>query len=78
MKKGALEPGSDADLLLFDPGEKIVMNKENLHSAAGFTLYEGRECLGRPVMSFQRGKPVLVNGELKVQAGDGVFLPRPC
>ena len=75
-KKGALEPGSDADLLLFDPGEKIVLNKENLHSAAGFTLYEGRECLGRPVMSFQRGKPVLVNGELKVQAGDGVFLPR--
>jgi len=76
-KKGALEPGSDADLLIFDPGEKFVLKKENLHSAAGFTLYEGRECLGRPAMSFQRGKPVLVNGELAVQAGDGVFLPRP-
>ena len=76
-RKGALEPGSDADLLIFDPGEKLVLKKENLHSAAGTTLYEGRECLGRPTMSFQRGRPVLVNGELAVQAGDGEFLPRP-
>ena len=75
-RKGALLPDSDADLLIFDPAEIHTLKKENQHSAAGFTLYEGRECLGRPKMSFQRGCPVLVHGELKAVKGDGQFLSR--
>ena len=75
-RKGALLPGSDADLLIFDPAEMHTLRKENQHSAAGFTLYEGRECLGRPKMSFQRGRPVLMDGELKTGRGSGKFLPR--
>jgi dihydropyrimidinase len=75
-QKGALLPGSDADILIFDPSQPSTITRENQHSAAGFSLYEGRNCLGRPVRTIQRGKTVLERGELKAEAGDGRFIAR--
>ena len=75
-QKGALRVGSDADMLIFDPNEVYTISRKNQHSAAGFSLYEGRECLGRPKLSFQRGHAVLEDGELKTQPGEGQFIPR--
>jgi hypothetical protein len=40
----------------------------------GYTLYAGREVLGWPEMSFQRGQPVLWEGEVVAAAGCGQFL----
>lgn len=75
-KKGCLEPGSDADIVIFDPADSHTLTKETQHSNAEYTLYEGRSCLGRPVMSFQRGKKVLADGQLHAKPGFGEFLPR--
>jgi dihydropyrimidinase len=41
-----------------------------------YTLYEGRQCLGLPVLTMQRGQVLVENGVLKGQPGSGKYLPR--
>ncbi len=74
-RKGTIEVGSDADLVVYDPTREFTIKSENQHSNVGYTLYEDRKVLGWPVMSFQRGKPVLENGEIVSEPGSGQFLP---
>jgi dihydropyrimidinase len=74
-RKGTIQKGSDADLVLFDPNQTITLTPENQHSGAGYTLYEGRTCLGRPVLTMQRGKVLIENGQLKGKFGEATFLP---
>ncbi len=74
-RKGTIAAGSDADLVVFDPNREFTIRAENQHSNVGYTLYEGRTVLGWPEMSFQRGKPVLWQGEVVAQPGQGRFMP---
>ena len=74
-KKGAIQKGSDADLVVFDPKYVHTIQHETLHSRAPYTLYEGRRCLGKPVLTMQRGKILVENGEIKGKPGEGRFLP---
>lgn len=73
-QKGALEVGSDADLVLFDPSLSHAITAEKQHTNATYTLYEGRQCLGAPILSMQRGRVILKDGEVKAQPGQGRFL----
>ena len=74
-KKGTVAVGSDADLVVFDPNREFTIQAGNQHTNAGYTLYEGRAVLGWPEMSFQRGHPVLRQGQIVAQPGQGEFLP---
>ena len=74
-KKGTLQIGSDADLLVFDPDQIHTLRHTTQHSGASYTLYEGRECLGRPVLTIQRGRILIEDGEMKGKPGEGKFLP---
>jgi len=74
-KKGAIQKGSDADLVLFDPTRVWEIRQSSLHSGAPYTLYEGRRVLGKPLLTMQRGKIVVENGEMKGISGTGRFLP---
>jgi dihydropyrimidinase len=73
-RKGTIQKGSDADLVLFDPNQTITLQAENQHSGAGYTLYEGRSCLGKPVLTMQRGRLLIEDGELKQKPGEATFL----
>jgi len=74
-RKGTIAVGSDADLVVFDPGREFTIRAENQHSNAAYTLYEGRTVLGWPEMSWQRGRRVLWSGEILAEPGQGTFLP---
>jgi dihydropyrimidinase len=74
-KKGRIQKGADADLLLFDPKQFHTIRHQTQHSGAPYTLYEGRRCKGRPVLVMQRGKILVEDGEMKGKPGDGEFLP---
>jgi dihydropyrimidinase len=74
-KKGVLQKGSDADLILFDPKQIHTIQHKTQHSGAPYTLYEGRRCLGMPILSMQRGKILVEDGEMRGRPGEGKFLP---
>lgn len=74
-KKGCIRKGSDADLVVFDPNHRHTLSQSTQHSGAPYTLYEGRRCLGKPILTMQRGKILVQDGELKGKPGEGKFLP---
>ena len=63
-QKGSLAPGSDADIVLFDPDVKWTMSAETLHMNTDFCPFEGREVFGRPKTVLCRGEVVLRDYEL--------------
>jgi dihydropyrimidinase len=74
-KKGVIQKGSDADIVLFDPNQLHTLRHKTLHSGAPYTLYEGRRCLGKPGLVIQRGRILVEDGEMKGKPGEGRFLP---
>jgi dihydropyrimidinase len=73
-RKGSLEQGADADLVIFDPELRRTISHESQHSNANYTLYEGREVVGAPILTMQRGRVIVEDGRLKTQPGSGRFL----
>ena len=66
--------GSDADLLILDPGSDRIITSRDHHSNAGYTLFEGWQVQGRPHMTLLRGEVLLNQGELEQRPGYGSFL----
>jgi len=73
--KGSLEPGTDADILIFDPKAESVLNNETCHTAAGYTAYDGMKVKGKAETVILRGEIILQNGEFLGKRGSGKFLP---
>lgn len=74
-QKGTIKVGSDADIVVFDPTIRHTLKHENQHSTVGYTLYNGRECLGKPIFSMQRGRELLKDGELQLKPGSSRYYP---
>jgi dihydropyrimidinase len=72
-RKGTIAPGSDADIVLFDPRPGRMLTAAELHSKAGFSPYEGLEVTGRVTTTICRGRVVYRNGEVVGPAGFGRF-----
>lgn len=77
-RKGAIAPGSDGDLVIVDMGVKRTIKPEMQHSKADFTIYEGMEVTGWPVMTILRGQVIFENGKVTNRKGGGKYLHRPC
>ena len=74
-RKGAILPGSDADLLIIDPDAEWTLTAADMLGQAGYTPYEGWQVRGRPWMTLLRGRVLLEGGEVKQQPGYGQFVP---
>jgi dihydroorotase-like cyclic amidohydrolase len=55
-KKGVIAPGSDADLVVVDLDRTVTVTNDMVHTSSGWTLWEGRQMKGWPVMTMLRGK----------------------
>lgn len=75
-RKGTIAVGSDADLVLFDPGREETITQARLHSRAGYEPCEGMPCRGWPVMTLSRGEIVARDGEPVAPLGRGRLLRR--
>ena len=75
-RKGCLEPGSDADLVLWDPEKKLVYGANIAHQRTDYNLYEGWKLKGYPVKVFSRGKCIVDGDQWLGKQGEGKFLKR--
>jgi dihydropyrimidinase len=75
-RKGTIAPGSDADIVIFDPEKKMKLSVKTLHMKVDYNPYEGREVTGVTDTVISRGKVVIDNGEFIGRAGAGNFLRR--
>ena len=73
-QKGDLQPGSDADIVLFDPRPTRPLAASELHSRAGFSPYEGLTVTGRVHTTIVRGQVVYRDGAITGDRGFGHFL----
>jgi dihydropyrimidinase len=75
-KKGALLPGSDADLVIWDPARELTYGVEVAHHRTDYNLYEGWQLKGFPEKVFLRGQLIVDNGSWLGRKGMGQFLRR--
>ncbi|XP_075266138.1 dihydropyrimidinase-like isoform X3 [Convolutriloba macropyga] len=75
-KKGRIAPGSDADIVVWDPSVKRVISKETHHQAVNFNIFEGQTVYGKPAYVFSQGVAVLEDGNLRVSQGHGKYVSR--
>lgn len=80
--KGAIAPGKDADIVIFDPDQKFTLATEKLHMNVDYTPFEGFELTGMPNKVFSRGKLISQwnseSGQMDFvgEAGWGKFVKR--
>jgi dihydropyrimidinase len=75
-KKGTIAPGSDADIVIFDPEKKHILSAKTHHMRVDYNPYEGREVTGRVETVLSRGRVIVENGRFTGKAGSGEFLKR--
>lgn len=75
-RKGAILPGSDADLVLVDLGKKTTIRRAGLHTAARDCdhLYDGATFHASIEATIVRGKTVFRHGKILGRPGDGHFV----
>jgi dihydropyrimidinase len=75
-KKGVIQVGSDADVVVWNgEGERILSAKTH-HQAIDFNVFEGMKVTGIPEITICKGKVVWENNVLTCVPGSGKFIPR--
>jgi dihydropyrimidinase len=75
-QKGTLAPGSDADIVIFDPDFEVTLSHETLHQNVDYTPYEGFKLRGYPLHVLSRGEVVVRDRAFVGEKGRGRFLRR--
>lgn len=63
-RKGALTPGYDADIVVWDPRAKFHISQDMIEHKNKVTPYEGRELQGKVVKTYLQGEPVFSDGKV--------------
>jgi dihydropyrimidinase len=75
-RKGTIAPGSDADIVVFDPNRKVTLSAKTLHMRVDYNPYEGRQVTGATDTVLSRGRLVIEDGKFVGRPGAGSFLKR--
>lgn len=75
-RKGTIAPGSDADIVVYDPARQHVLSARTHHMNVDYSCYEGMTVTGRADTVLSRGRVIVDRGEYLGRKGDGQFLRR--
>jgi dihydropyrimidinase len=77
-KKGTLQVGADADVVVWDPEGTRTISKDTHHQNIDFNIYEGMQVVGVPAYTLTRGHVAWERGQLNAVRGSGRYVDRPC
>ncbi len=75
-RKGTIAPGSDADIVVFDPERRMTLSASTLHMRVDYSPYEGREVVGAADVVLSRGRVIVEGGRFVGRPGAGTFIRR--
>ncbi|MCH9012818.1 MAG: MFS transporter [Proteobacteria bacterium] len=76
-RKGSLNVGADADLVIWDPQASRTISAKTHHQNIDFNIFEGMTVKGVPSHTVSAGKLVWKDGRLEVENGAGSYVNRP-
>jgi dihydropyrimidinase len=75
-RKGTIAVGSDADIVVWDPGKSETVSAHTHHMNTDYNIFEGRQIKGGPVAVFLRGQQIVDGDQWRGRNGQGQFLKR--
>jgi len=75
-QKGTIAPGSDADVVVFDPTAERTLSASTHHMRVDYNCFEGMRVRGKPEVVMQRGEVVVEGDRFYGRPGQGKFLKR--
>jgi dihydropyrimidinase len=75
-RKGTIQPGCDADLVIYDPDYKGIISAATHQMNVDYNVFEGMQIQGRPQFVTVRGNVAVRNGKFVGQPGRGILLRR--
>ena len=75
-RKGCIAPGSDADLVIFDPEEEHTISSSTHHMNVDYSAYEGWKLKGKCKTTILRGQVAVQDGVVRIKKGYGKFIRR--
>lgn len=75
-RKGCIAPGSDADIVLFNPNRQHTISAATHHMNTDYSAYEGWPVTGKCETVLLRGKVVIDKEKCLVEKGNGKFVKR--
>ena len=72
-RKGCLQIGSDADVIIVDPEREWILGTETLQSSADFSVYEGKKVKGKVIKTFVRGNLIVDEGRFIAEKATGEY-----
>jgi len=74
-RKGAIAPGSDADLIVVDPKRRVRLSTQTQHMPTDWCAYEGMNVTGYPAYTIARGQMIVDQYRFCGERGRGEFVP---
>ncbi len=75
-RKGAIQPGSDADIVIWDPNKQVKFGTKWSQQRTDYNLYEGWDLIGYPEKVFLRGNCIVDGNTWLGKKGIGQFIKR--
>lgn len=75
-QKGVIAPGSDADIVVWDPNATHTISATTHHQRTDYNLYEGMKVTGMPSVVLSRGRVLVRDGQWHGEQGAGQFVKR--